>query len=668
MRKILFVLIFLFFWPAAGEPLPASDFYKILGVSPRASSDEMAQAYRRVKKKLRSGSLESAKRLKELEEAHRALQDPRRRAEYDSRLKKSSFQKEPNFYKLLGVLSNSPAVEITRAYKQIRQRIHPDKNEGDPEATRRFQELQQAHKALSDPRLRLRHDLSLRHSEGHFLESSKTESGASAEKPQKAAAAAGGKGAAAKTRKNQFYKTAAGLEEEASLNDVLLWNEEIFRLAKELESTGGEKNIQEAAFWYRQLAVEGHVEAARRLAPLLEGIDWEEALYRYRQGMMDDSDRGFSRAAAFRQAQIYLNGVYEGYKAIIPKDLEKAAELFEQAFELGAAREAIAKEYDIIRSYETALAWRRGQKGGGQASQARPLEGGKKIRQSGGPAQQQAGSPIHFAVFMKKDKTYPHQDSVIRMLTELKRSRGAEIDWNAYNSGGRTALSLAVEFGQDDVVRFLIQEGADQTVPDADGFLPIHQMFLKRREHPFRLISSFHPFQPTWTRRAGSGGHGKTPLEMALEHKNLQNNSIARGDELLMFAYDVIRKEGVSYLSDEEFDRILRRELESGREKTASLLMSKRSGREASAGGTDLTSWGWGNYGAMAGAAGAGIFAVAEGSGFLGLLGAAGAGAIALGLPLVLLDSCRHAFREGSREGSRGGAKRDSKNQEKIRL
>ena len=586
MRKIPFFLILLVFglFSAEGGAKPASDFYKILGVFPDASSDKLEEAYRRVKTRLRAspGNLESSKRLEELEEAYGALRDPRRRAEYNSWLKKAGFQEEPNFYKLFGVLSDSPAAKITRAYREILQRIHPDKNKGDPEANRRTQELKEAHRILSDPRLRLRHDRELRSFEGNLLESlgpaqeasGKEPSGASAEtSPGAAPQGRAVKGGA----KDEFGKTFARMQTEESL-DQTLFNEEIFQLARELEAAGGEENIREAVSWYRMLAVDGHIAAARRLAPLLEDIDVEEALYRYRQGSADDSDREFSRAAVFREAQLYLNGVYEGDKAIIPKDPEKAAAAFERAVELGAPPAAVAREYDLIRGYEKAMEWQSRKKG--------QISGAKKKKKTGqdmAPAQRMSDTLVHQAVLM--EDTNPGlashhaalEQSILRMLRKIQ---GA--DWNAHSSSGRTALSLAAGRLYRNVVAFLIEKGADPAIPDASGFLPIHRALLRelsyhsafeKRDDLKGILKLLHE---TRTARVAGKGHrsGETPIEIALGqgllHRGTSNFIIA--DVYLDFIHETIRAEGVAYLSDEEFDRLTGKAMQRGAENTVDML------------------------------------------------------------------------------------------------
>ena len=629
MGKILFFLMLLFFSAPAAAQAPASDFYKILGVFPDVSSDKMEEAYRRVKRRLRSkppGSLESSKRLEELEEAYGALQDPRRRAEYNSWLKKAGFQEEPNFYKLFGVLSDSPPAEITRAYREILQRIHPDKNKGAPEANRRTQELKEAHRVLSDPRLRLKHDRELRSFEGNLLEepageaSGKEPSGASAETSPGAAS----QGRAVKGRA-EFHRTAARLQEEESL-DAKLFNEEIFQLARELEAAGGEENIREAVSWYRFLAVEGDVRAARRLAPLLEDIDMEEALYRYRQGSADDSDREFSRAAVFREAQLYLKGVYEGDKAVIPKDPKKASALFERAVELGAPREAVAREYDLIRDYEKAMEWQLRKKG--QISGAK-TEGGKEIKfkenkPNAAPAAAvkkiMSDTPIHKAVVAgSNDNGSPSpepgsQGAIVKMLRGFEMNRGREIDWSAYNSDGRTALSLAAERWYDDVARFLINRGADPAVPDANGFLPVHRALFSKLYDDYEDIMSARTnlrdilrlFDKTWTARytgpefsnklpRGGGAFtvetissGETPLDMALRQcfKYQGHLNFYIDEVYLNFVNQAVIQEGVSYLSDEDFDRIIGIAFELGAGETADLLMEKRKS-EAEKGASD---------------------------------------------------------------------------------
>ena len=105
----------------------------------------------------------------ELQKSYDILRDPKLRAEYDKSLMEAGFQKEPNYYKILDVLSDSSPAQITRAYQQISQKVHPDKNGGSLMATRRFQELKEAHRVLSDPMSRLWHDRQLKRVSGNIL-------------------------------------------------------------------------------------------------------------------------------------------------------------------------------------------------------------------------------------------------------------------------------------------------------------------------------------------------------------------------------------------------------------------------------------------------------------------------------------------------------------------
>ena len=353
MRKTVLLLLALWTAPLAAEgAAPVSDFYRRLGVLPGSPLKELEKAYQRTQEKLRSGqSMESRKMLRELEEIYKTLRDPDLREKYDSQLKEAGFQEEPNLYNIFGVPPESSAAEILKAYQVIRLKIHPDKNIGNTEAHRRFTELQNAHKILSDPMLRLRHDRRLRRFGGNILESLKPEE-ERATSPSQAATAE-----AADSFTVPPFRTVTEVE-AAEAEAIRMWNELVMQLAGELEATGSEVDIEEAVSLYVELAQKGHVEAARRLAPLLERRDPEQAMARYKQ-VAEDGSGEVVREAVFRQAQIYQTGIYKNGEAVIPKDPAEAMKMYWLAFELGASSAAIAEQYDIHRDFEKAMEWRR---------------------------------------------------------------------------------------------------------------------------------------------------------------------------------------------------------------------------------------------------------------------------------------------------------------------
>jgi len=62
------------------------------------------------------------------------------------------------YYQILGVPPNANGDDIKLQYRKLALKLHPDKNRDDPNATERFQELQEAYEVLSDPEKRVAYD------------------------------------------------------------------------------------------------------------------------------------------------------------------------------------------------------------------------------------------------------------------------------------------------------------------------------------------------------------------------------------------------------------------------------------------------------------------------------------------------------------------------------
>ncbi len=63
-----------------------------------------------------------------------------------------------DYYEVLGVGRSANQQEIKRAYHRMARKHHPDRNRDDPDAERRFKEVQQAYSVLSDPQQREMYD------------------------------------------------------------------------------------------------------------------------------------------------------------------------------------------------------------------------------------------------------------------------------------------------------------------------------------------------------------------------------------------------------------------------------------------------------------------------------------------------------------------------------
>lgn len=63
-----------------------------------------------------------------------------------------------DYYSALGVAKNASQEEIKKAYRKLAIQYHPDKNQGNPEAEKKFKEINAAYDVLKDPSKRANYD------------------------------------------------------------------------------------------------------------------------------------------------------------------------------------------------------------------------------------------------------------------------------------------------------------------------------------------------------------------------------------------------------------------------------------------------------------------------------------------------------------------------------
>lgn len=63
-----------------------------------------------------------------------------------------------DYYKILGIDKKASQEDIKKAYRKLARKYHPDLNPNDKEANKRFQEINEANEALSDPEKRKKYD------------------------------------------------------------------------------------------------------------------------------------------------------------------------------------------------------------------------------------------------------------------------------------------------------------------------------------------------------------------------------------------------------------------------------------------------------------------------------------------------------------------------------
>jgi len=63
-----------------------------------------------------------------------------------------------DYYEVLGVSRNATDAQIKSAYRTLAKQHHPDRNKNNPEAVKKFKEVQEAYEVLSDSKKRARYD------------------------------------------------------------------------------------------------------------------------------------------------------------------------------------------------------------------------------------------------------------------------------------------------------------------------------------------------------------------------------------------------------------------------------------------------------------------------------------------------------------------------------
>ena len=63
-----------------------------------------------------------------------------------------------DYYKILGVSRDADESEIKKAFRKLAKQYHPDTNNGNPEAEKKFREINEAYSVLSDEGKRKEYD------------------------------------------------------------------------------------------------------------------------------------------------------------------------------------------------------------------------------------------------------------------------------------------------------------------------------------------------------------------------------------------------------------------------------------------------------------------------------------------------------------------------------
>jgi curved DNA-binding protein len=75
----------------------------------------------------------------------------------ETEISKRSHMAKKDYYEVLGIGRTASAKDVKQAYRRLARKVHPDVNK-DPDAERRFKEVQEAYDVLSDPKKREMYD------------------------------------------------------------------------------------------------------------------------------------------------------------------------------------------------------------------------------------------------------------------------------------------------------------------------------------------------------------------------------------------------------------------------------------------------------------------------------------------------------------------------------
>ena len=59
-----------------------------------------------------------------------------------------------DYYEILGISRNATQEEVKKAYRKRALQFHPDRNQSDPEAEKKFKEISAAYEVLGDEKKR----------------------------------------------------------------------------------------------------------------------------------------------------------------------------------------------------------------------------------------------------------------------------------------------------------------------------------------------------------------------------------------------------------------------------------------------------------------------------------------------------------------------------------
>jgi ankyrin repeat protein len=119
---------------------------------------------------------------------------------------------------------------------------------------------------------------------------------------------------------------------------------------------------------------------------------------------------------------------------------------------------------------------------------------------------------------------FRNHSETVKLLIE----RGADLDQEGRGQQAETALTLAAEHGNTEIIKILLANGAHINNPEAEGRTPLHMAVENRELDAVKVLLSFKP------KLSIQDNYGRTALSLAQDLKDAWNEEGKRNQAAIV--------------------------------------------------------------------------------------------------------------------------------------